>query len=118
MNTPNYAVLGETGLLPVFVFTTKLHLTYITKTLKVDQNRFIHQISDIMIKYKLGWARWLYELLERNQVITIPYTLDLQTISENISFVLSTVTTTWELDYAHKILTAEKHLLYKHLYLK
>src|SRR5260221_14097539 len=55
MNTPNYIVLGETGLLPIYMFTLTLHFNYIIKTLKVNEDRFINKICHEIMKLNIGW---------------------------------------------------------------
>lgn len=76
-STPNYAISIETGLDAGHIYTLKLHLNYIWRTLfQYNQERLPCQLSKIIIRKQLFWVRSLNDLLTE---------MDMQTIEENIS---------------------------------
>jgi len=54
-NTPNYMLLLETGRDPLFLFTLKLHWSFILHTLKLNDNRFSKIMLEIGIVHEHKW---------------------------------------------------------------
>jgi len=54
-NTPNYMLLLETGRDPLFLYTLKLHWSFILRTLKLSNNRFSKILLTVGINKKHKW---------------------------------------------------------------
>ena len=54
-NTPNYMLLLETGKDPIFVYTLKLHWSFILRTFKLSNNRFSKIMLTVGINKKHKW---------------------------------------------------------------
>lgn len=61
--TPNYMILLETRLAPLYIFTLKMHIDYISKVLNYDQHRLPHKIAREIIRKNIGWACVLKKLI-------------------------------------------------------
>jgi hypothetical protein len=67
--TPNYAIDIETQIEKSHFFTLELHLKYIRKTLfEYNNNRLPHQLSLIILREKLFWAKELNEIANRYNI--------------------------------------------------
>ncbi|HLX54571.1 MAG TPA: reverse transcriptase family protein, partial [Aquella sp.] len=115
-NTPNYAVLGETGLEPNYVCTLKLHLNYIKKTLRVDKDRYIYKSSIITMDRNLGWAKKFRGILITLGVIKNREMLTKELFMDNFKLVMDHCSSSWKNEFTLKVKNAQKHLLYKHLF--
>lgn len=59
-NTPNYMLHVETGLHRLFLFTLKLHFSYINKIISYTEDRYPKLLALEIIEKKLFWAKeWL-----------------------------------------------------------
>jgi len=112
MNTPNYMILAELGRNSINLFTTKIHLDYIEKTLKVENVRYINIISKHMIANKLGWVKWYIEkaqnfhLSENNEFNQNQFMSSKNQLLQFLHVEEHTL-------LVHNIMNAQKHLYYK-----
>lgn len=61
--TPNYALEIETGIEDGHMYTLKLHLQYIVRTMfSYEENRLPHILSKIILRKQLFWAKDVKEL--------------------------------------------------------
>ncbi len=58
-NTPNYMLLLETGREPLFLFTLKLHWSFILHTLGLKDNRFSKIMMQIGVNNNHSWFRFI-----------------------------------------------------------
>ncbi|XP_055907639.1 uncharacterized protein LOC129942637 [Eupeodes corollae] len=59
-STPNYVIMLETGISPLFIRTLKMQVDYVTKVLKMDDNRLPKIVALEVIRTKTSWcADWL-----------------------------------------------------------
>lgn len=56
-STPNYMLLLETGLPPLFLFTLKLHFQYIIKVLAYEDERLPKILAKHCIQKNIGWFK-------------------------------------------------------------
>ncbi|XP_055910524.1 uncharacterized protein LOC129944887 [Eupeodes corollae] len=59
-STPNYVIMLETGISPLFIRTLKMQVDYVTKVLKMDDNRLPKIVALEGLRTKTSWcADWL-----------------------------------------------------------
>lgn len=59
-NTPNYLIMLETGLSPLFIKTLKLQVDYITRIMNLDESRLPKKAALKPIHTKSGWYKeWI-----------------------------------------------------------
>jgi len=111
-NTPNYMILAELGRNSVNLFTTKIHLDFIDKTLKADNIRYINVITKHMILHKLGWVRWYLDVATRFSIIDNDTLIQLS-LFELSNCYLQHLQLEEQSNIQNNIYNAQKHLYYK-----
>lgn len=78
-NTPNYIVMLETGLSPLFIRTLKLHIDYIIKVLHMSNERLPRKAALEVIHRRSSWyAEWM----ELAQWCGIQLNLDIENLND------------------------------------
>src|SRR5271154_304450 len=61
-NTPNYMLLLELGRDPIFIFTLKLHWSFVLHTLKLPDSRFSKILFKVGIQREHNWYKFIKNL--------------------------------------------------------
>lgn len=116
ITTPNYCILGETGLPPVYNYSLQLHFSYIEKVLKfMPDYRYPKKLKLYLIENNIGWGKWIKAQLIKYNLCAQNVQLTPEIILSNLKKLYTCLTNEWKSDYEHKIIMSQEHSLYKHL---
>ena len=105
-------ILGELGRDPIYLFTVKLHLSYIVRSLQTSENRYINIISKYQMQFNIGWAKWYKDTATRLSIM-VPTRLSKEIISQTNTHLLEAIKLDEQVKINDNITNAQKHLYYK-----
>jgi len=112
-NTPNYAVLLETGRDPMFLFTLKLHWTYLQHVLEMSDSRYPRKVFNFGRINNLKWFRNLRALAEKYNMWQNFLPFNASNFKRNICALYKLIQDATRVDLLNQVMLAQHHIWYK-----
>jgi hypothetical protein len=114
-NTPNYMVLLEFGRDPLYVFTLKLHFSYILKICDMHENRFPKIMCKKLLDKNIGWCKVINNYIIRFGINNDLSPLTLANFKVNMNVIYDKIVNQCKQDIQDKMILAQYHKNYFHI---